>query len=172
MAKDDKIKAVETLRTSLASAKGVYFADFQGMDVATATRLRVRCREAGVTFHVVKNTLTRRALEPGVREELDPVLQGPTAIAISETDQIVAAKVLNDFIKEFEKPVFKAGLVDGRVIGKREVETLAKLPGRDVLLSRFAGGLKSPLVRLHTALSSPLSKLAVALKQVAEQKAS
>jgi len=171
MAKKDKNQTVDTLRDNLSAAKGVYFADFQGMDVATATRLRVRCREAGVQFQVVKNTLARRALDPAVREALDPVLQGPTAIAISPADEIVPAKVLSEFIKEFEKPALKAGLVDGRVIGKAEVETLAKLPGRDVLLARFAGGLKAPLGRLHTALSSPLTKLATALKQVAEKKA-
>jgi large subunit ribosomal protein L10 len=171
MAKQEKIQAVEALRDSFSTAKGIYFADFQGMDVATATRLRVRCREAGIQFHVVKNTLTRRALEPGVREALDPVLQGPTAIAISDADEIVPAKVLSEFMKEFERPVMKAGLVDGRVIGKAEVETLARLPGRNVLLALFAGGLKMPLGRLHTALSSPLTKLAVALKQVAEKAA-
>lgn len=171
MAKQDKIQAVETLRENFSAAKGIYFADFQGMDVATATKLRVKCRAAGVKFHVVKNTLVRRALDPAVRDALDPVLQGPTAIATSDADEIVPAKVLNDFIKEFEKPAFKAGLLEGRVLGKSEVETLAKLPGRDVLLARFAGGLKAPMGRLHTALSSPLTKLALALKQVAEKMA-
>ena len=171
MKTEDKVRAVEELKQSFATAKGVYFADFQGMTVAAATNLRNKCRAAGVTFTVVKNTLARRALDPETAKALDPVLKGPTAIAVSDQDEIVPAKILADFLKEFERPSLKAGIVDGKVMGKAQVETLAKLPGREVLLSRFAGGLKSPVSKLHTALSSPMQKLAMALKQVSEKKA-
>lgn len=171
MARADKIEKVEQLKEILAGAKGVYFADFQGMNVAQATQLRNRCREAGVRFQVVKNTLARRAVDGEVREALLPFLTGPTAIATSVEDEVVPAKVIADFVKEFERPSLKAGLVDGRVVGTEQVLVLAKLPGREVLLGRFAGGLKAPMQKLHAALSSPLQKLAVALKQVAEQKA-
>jgi large subunit ribosomal protein L10 len=171
MSTEDKVRAVEELKQSLASAKGVYFADFQGMDVATATKLRNKCRAAGVSFTVVKNTLARRAMDPATAKALEPVLRGPTAIAISAQDEIVPAKILNDFLKEFERPALKAGIVDGKVMAKAQVEILARLPGREVLLARFAGGLKAPMGRLHTALSSPLQKLALALHQIAEKKA-
>lgn len=171
MATEDKARVVEELKQSFATAKGVYFADFQGMDVATATKLRNKCRAAGVSFTVVKNTLARRAMDPKTAEALEPVLRGPTAIAVSAEDEIVPAKILADFLKEFERPALKAGIVDGKVMGKAQVETLAKLPGRDVLLARFAGGLKAPVGKLHTALSSPLMKLAMVLKQVSEKKA-
>ena len=171
MKTEDKVRAVEELKQSFANAKGVYFADFQGMDVATATKLRNKCRAAGVSFTVVKNTLARRAMDPAMAKALDPVLRGPTAIAVSAVDQIVPAKILADFLKEFERPALKAGIVDGKVVGKAQVEVLAKLPGREVLLARFAGGLKAPVGKLHTALSSPLLKLAMALKQVSEKKA-
>jgi len=171
MAKASKAETVEKLKEALAGAKGVYFADFQGMNVAQATQLRNRCREAGVRFQVVKNTLARRALDESVREALLPYLNGPTAIATSDQDEVVPAKVIADFVKEFERPSLKAGLVDGRVMNQNQVLVLAKLPGREVLLGRFAGGLKAPLQKLHSALSSPLTKLATALKQVAEQKA-
>jgi len=171
MKTEDKVRAVEELKQSFATAKGVYFADFQGMTVATATNLRNKCRAAGVSFTVVKNTLARRALDPETAKALDPILRGPTAIAVSAEDEIVPAKILADFLKEFERPALKAGIIDGKVMGKAQVETLAKLPGRDVLLSRFAGGLKSPVSKLHMALSSPMQKLAMALKQVSEKKA-
>jgi len=171
MARADKIETIEQLKATLAGAKGVYFADFQGMNVAQATQLRNRCREAGVRFQVVKNTLARRAVEGEVREALLPFLTGPTAIATSEADEVVPAKVIADFVKEFERPSLKAGLVDGRVMGTEQVLVLAQLPGREVLLARFAGGLRAPVQKLHTALASPLKKLAMALTQVAEQKA-
>jgi large subunit ribosomal protein L10 len=169
MATEDKARTVEELKQSFATAKGVYFADFQGMDVATATKLRNKCRAAGVSFTVVKNTLARRAMDPKTAEAL--VLRGPTAIAVSAQDEIVPAKILADFMKEFERPALKAGIIDGKVVGKAQVLVLAKLPGRDVLLARFAGGLKAPVGKLHTALSSPLLKLAMVLKQVSEKKA-
>ena len=170
MVKPEKVEAVEELKATLSAAKGVYFADFQGIDVAQATELRNRCREAGVTFRVVKNTLTSRAVDESVREALDPYLKGPTAIATSVEDEVMAAKVIADFVKEFERPVLKAGQVDGKVLGKAQVDVLAALPGREVLLGRVVGGLKSPVQKLHAALSSPLRNLASVMKQVAEQK--
>lgn len=171
MVKPEKIEAVERLQTTLSEAKGIYLADFQGMDVAAATELRNRCREAGVEFRVVKNTLARRAFDESVRGELEPHLVGPTAIALSVEDEVVPAKVISDFMKEFERPTFKAGIVAGRVMSREQVSVLAQLPGRDVLLGRVVGGLKAPVQKLHSALSSPLRNLAAVLKQVSEQKA-
>lgn len=170
MPKPNKTQKVEQLKEKLSAAKGIYFADFQGLNVAQANELRGRCRAAGVSFEVVKNTLARRAVDDSVRDALATTLTGPTAIAISNDDEITPAKVIADFVKEFEKPRIKAGLVDGRVMDEAQVGVLAKLPSREVLLGRFAGGLKSPLSKLHAALSSPMQKLAVALKQVAEEK--
>jgi large subunit ribosomal protein L10 len=171
MAKPKKVETVEKLRERLSEAKGTFFADFQGMDVAAASRLRARCREAGVQFQVVKNTLARRALDESLRASLDSILTGPTAVATSRDDEIIAAKVISDFCGEFERPVLKAGIVEGRIVSRAQVNVLAKLPSREVLLGRFAAGLMSPVQKLHSALSSPLLKLATALKQVAEQKA-
>ncbi len=171
MAKPHKIDIVDRLRAKLSAAKGVYLADFQGLDVAQATRLRTRCREAGVDFQVVKNTLARRALDESSREALDPYLIGPTAIAMSDQDEVTPAKIIAEFMKEFERPVLKAGIVDGRVMNGEQVHILSQLPTRDVLLGQLVSGLKSPVQKLHSALSSPLRGLATALKQVAEQKA-
>jgi len=171
MVKPAKIEAVDELKQTLSEAKGVFFADFQGLDVAQANQLRNRCREAGVRFKVFKNTLVRRAVDDSVRESLLPFLNGPTAVASSATDEVTPAKVISDFVKEFERPVLKAGLVDGKVMNGAQVQVLATLPSREVLLGRFAVGLKSPVQKLATALASPMGKLARSLKQVAEQKA-
>ncbi len=170
MVKPEKLEAVKRLRKKLAAAKGIYFADYQGLDVGQATDLRNRCREAGVEFEVVKNTLLERALADDLRESVLPTLAGPTAIATSIEDEIVPAKVIADFMAEFEKPTLKGGIVDGKFVGEAQARILAMLPSREVLLGRFAGGLRSPVQKLHSALSSPLQKLAMALGQVAEQK--
>ena len=81
------------------------------------------------------------------------------------------ASLTYDFIKEFERPVFKAGIVDGKVIDESQVQVLAKLPGKDGLIAMFARALKSPIQNLHGALSAPLRDLAGVLKQVSEKKA-
>ena len=170
MIRPEKLETVKRIKQKLDNAKGIYFADFQGLDVSQATDLRNRCRDAGVEFEVVKNTILERAVNEDLRESLLPSLAGPTALATSTEDEIVPAKVISDFMKEFEKPILKAGIVDGKFIAKAQVDILARLPGREVLLGRFAGGLKSPIQKLHSALSSPLTKLATALNQIAEQK--
>ena len=170
MVKPEKAEAVKRLQEKLSAAKGIYFADYQGLDVAQATDLRNKCRDASVEFEVVKNTLLERAVSEDLREAVLPTLSGPTAIATSSEDEVVPAKVISDFMKEFEKPTLKGGIVDGKFVDEAQANTLARLPSREVLLGMFAGGLKSPAQKLHSALSSPLSKLAMALKQLSEQK--
>jgi large subunit ribosomal protein L10 len=165
----EKVELVTTMESKLKDAKGVCVADFTGMTVAALSELRVRCRAAGVEFKVLKNTLARRALAEELRAPMDPYLQGPTALAISQTDEVTPAKVLSDFAKEFQTPRIKAGLVAGKVYNEAAVKELASLPGKEVLLGRMLGGLKSPVQKLHSALSSPLRGLATALKQVAEK---
>jgi large subunit ribosomal protein L10 len=148
----------------------VYVTDFQGMTVKSVSELRVRLRNAGAEYKVVKNTLLKRALEGRKIEGLDPYLEGPTALAISYEDEIRAAKLLTDFQKEFERPAMKAALVDGRVYPAEDVKRLAALPGKDALLAQLAMTLQSPLRKLHATLSSPLSKLATVLHALEEQK--
>lgn len=107
MKRNGKAELVDDLQAAIAEAKGIYITDFQGMSVAHATELRVRCRAAGVRFQVVKNTLAKRAFAGKAEGDLDSMLCGPTAVALSDADEIVAAKVIADFLKEFERPAFK-----------------------------------------------------------------
>ena len=165
----EKIESVTAMEAKLKDAKGVCLADFSGMTVATISELRNRCRANKVEFKVFKNTLTRRALAEELREPFDPFLCGPTALAISMEDEVTPARILADFFKEFKAPKIKAGLVGGRVYNEAQIQELAQLPGKDVLLGRLVGGLKSPVQKLHSALSSPVRSLAIVLKQVAEK---
>lgn len=165
----EKVELVNVMGAKLRDAKGVCLADFTGMTVERLSNLRVRCRKAGVEFKVIKNTLTRLALAEELRAPMDPYLVGPTAVALSLTDEVAAARVLAEFAKEFQSPRIKAGLVAGRVYNEAAINELAKLPSKEILLSRMLGGLRSPLQKLHTALSSPIRSLAMALSQVAEK---
>lgn len=165
----EKVELVATMEQKLQNARGILVADFAGMTVHVLSELRVRCRAQQIEFKVIKNTLARRAFREDLRAELDPYLAGPTALVISQNDEIVAAKVLTEFAKDTQKPRIKAGIVGGKVYGEAAMTELAKLPSKEILLGRLVGGLKSPIQNLHSALSSPLRNLATVLKQVSEK---
>jgi len=165
----EKVEQVNAMEAKLRDARGVCLADFSGMTVAVLSELRNRCRSQQIEFKVFKNTLTRRALREDLREPFDRYLRGPTALAISQTDEVAPARLLTDFAREFNSPRIKAGLVAGKLYDEASIKELATLPGKNVLLSRLVWGLKSPVQRLHTALSSPVRNLATVLKQVAEK---
>jgi len=170
MATPEKQQTVEDLTKKMVAAKSIILTDFTGMDVLSISELRKKCREAGVEYKVVKNTLTKRAARGTAYETLVADLDGPTALAISAADEITAARVINDFRKEHELPVIKFGLVEGKVLQPKEVQRLAALPSKEVLLSRFAGMLKRPLTALAYGLTYKLRQLAFALEEVKKQK--
>lgn len=124
--------------------------DYRGLSVEEDTKLRNNLREAGVKYFVVKNTLLRLATKETGLEELDEILHGPTALAVSE-DAVAPAKVLADFAKDNEKLEIKSGFMDGKVMSVDEVNTLAKTPSKETLIAKIMGSLNSPvsgLVRL------------------------
>lgn len=137
------------------------FLDYQGMTVETATKLRVKFRQAGVEYKVVKNTLVRQALkdQPYV-EKLSDVLVGMTGIAWSYEDPSAAAKVVRAFRKEEgeagEKLQVKAGLLDGSVLDGNAVENqLATMPGKDELRAKLLATFQAPLQQFVALLNAP-----------------
>ncbi|MBN1505166.1 MAG: 50S ribosomal protein L10 [Candidatus Eisenbacteria bacterium] len=170
MATAQKQQIVEDLAKKMVAAKAIILTDFTGMDVLSISELRKKCRQAGVEYKVVKNTLTKRAARGTAYEPLVADLDGPTALALSSTDEVTAARVINDFRREHELPVIKFGLVEGKVLKPKEVQRLASLPSKEVLLAQFAGALKRPLASLSYALTYKLRQLACALEEVKKTK--
>jgi large subunit ribosomal protein L10 len=170
MATPEKQQAVEDLAQKMGAAKSIILTDFTGMDVLSISELRKRCRESGVEYKVVKNTLTRLAARGTRYEPLVADLEGPTALALSSTDEITAARVINDFRKEHALPVIKFGLVEGKVLKAKEVQRLASLPSREVMLSQFAGTLRRPLTALSYALTYKVRQLLFALGEMKKLK--
>jgi len=172
MMRTEKIESIASLEKVLREAKSVYLADFQGMTVQVLSELRKRCRKSDVQIEVVKNTLLRRAAAATGYEELAPLLKGPTALVTSRVDEVVPAKVLVDFAKEFKAPALKLGVVGGRTLSAAEAKEISALPPKDVLLGYLMGVLQTPLQNLASAVTSPLRDLAGVLNALAEKKGS
>lgn len=155
---EEKKKVVEEITEKLKGSKGTVLVDYRGLDVAQVTELRRQLREAGCELKVYKNTLSRRATAALQMEDLNEYLVGPTAIAFSLEDAIQAAKVLHKFAKDHEALEIKAGIVEGQVVTKAEVEELADLPSREGLLAM-----------LLSVLQAPVRNFALVVKAVAEK---
>lgn len=161
---NDKIVAqkqaiVAELKDKLQNAVTGVLVDYSGINVADDTDLRRKLREAGVEYGVVKNTLTRFAAKEAGLEELSDVLNGTTALAVSNDDVVAPAKVLYDFSKDHEYFTIKGGFVEGKVVSVAELEKLATMPSKETLLCM-----------LLYALNGNVSGLARALQAVVDQK--
>jgi large subunit ribosomal protein L10 len=165
-----KIAEVESLVQEFTGAKSVVLADFVGMDVATITELRKRCRAEKVSIRVAKNTFSRRALESLGVKEMTPMLEGPTAIAVARDDELAAIRVLTAFAKEKEKPRVKGGMVGGQVYTLAEIKTLAGLPARNELLAQLISTFEAPMTQVTGMLGRMTSDLMSILEQLAEKK--
>jgi large subunit ribosomal protein L10 len=164
-----KAEIVEEIAKKFEKSKAVVLNDFTGLDVEKMTELRRLCREAGVDYVVYKNTLAIRGIKNSAAEALTETLEGPTAFAFGEEDEVTAAKVLAEFAKEHERPVFKGGYVAGRVLSKEEIEALAKLPGREELLAQMMGVIQGPARGIATALSQVMRSLATVIDQAKDR---
>lgn len=151
-----KKAVVDVLADKLQNATAAVFVDYKGITVAQDTDLRVKFREAGVDYSVVKNTLTRFAAKEVGFEALDPVLNGTTALAISMEDEIAPARVITDFMKKNPKLAFsvKAGFVDGEVVDADTIKQLGELPGKDVLVAMVLGTMNAPIAALARAINA------------------
>lgn len=164
--KKSKAESVEALRGVVSGLRGAVVAEYRGLTVAEITGLRKKLREADAEFRVVKNTLIRLAAKDTPFAALEAQFTGPTAIAVAHGDPVAMAKAMKDFASASPKVSLKAGYLDGKVLSAAEVEALAEIPPREVLLARLAGALAGPVTRLVQALSGPPRKLVYALDSI------
>lgn len=170
MARPEKVAEVELLTEKMRNSEGLVLADFSGLTVLEVNALRGKCREHGVEFRVVKNSLARRAAMAADLGELEELFIGPTAIAFGFASPVEPAKVLTEFAKENEKVQVKGGLAEGKLISVAEIEVLGALPGRDELLAMIARGFNAPTQGLVNVLQGTVSAFVRALSAVADQR--
>ena len=157
--REEKKTIVEDIKKRLDASPFLIVADYTGMKVGEFAELRNRLTGVKAKFTVTKNTMLKRALKELERPELENALEGPTAIVYGEQDISQAAKILKNFKSEFEKPKIKIGILDRAVLEKAQIEALADLPSREVLLGYLLGVLQAPATKLARLLNTPASQL-------------
>ena len=161
MKKEDKEKAVAELTDRLQKAETLLVADYRGLTMPQIDSLRSKLLESGAQFHVVKNTLTRRAAEAAGAEALLALLEGPNAIAFLEADgdMVAAAKAFADSARETRVLAIRGGVMSGRTMSAEEVESLATLPPLEVLRGQVIGAILGPLNAIAGLVNAPLQNL-------------
>ena len=149
---EQKKQIVSDLADTLSSSVAGVIVDYKGISVEDDTKLRKDLREAGVKYAVVKNTILKLAAEKAELSEIDDVLEGTTAIATS------AARILCKFASTSKTFTVKKGFLDGKVIGVDTVESLAKLPSKDVLLATVCNAFNAPIAAFARAMQALVEK--------------
>jgi len=168
--KGKKKEELDALKKDLAEAKNLFVAQFQGMTVLQDTDLRQKIRETKSSYRVVKNTLARKAAEGTAAEGVSKSFDGSTSIAYNANDPVSLAKALSTYAKTNPLFVFKAGIVEGRVINLADIASIAAMPSKEELIAKLLFLINAPAQRLAVAMNGVARNLAVVMKQAVEQK--
>ncbi len=160
---------VSEMAEKMRNASAGVFVDYKGITVEADTKLRAELRKAGVEYSVVKNTLTRFAVNEIGFGELEPILNGTTALALGMEDPIAPAKLIVDFAKKNEK-VFKikAGFIEGKVVDADTIKSIGELPSKDVLLATVLGTFQAPIAAFARVINAIAEKQGAPAEAAAE----
>jgi large subunit ribosomal protein L10 len=167
MAKPEKATAVAEITEQFKSSTATVVTEYRGLTVANLAELR-RSLSGTATYTVAKNTLVKRAAAEAGIEGLDELFAGPTAIAFVTGEAVDAAKAIKKFAKDHKSLVIKGGYMDGHPLSVAEVQAIADLESREVLLAKLAGAMKGNLAKaagLFNAPASQVARLAAALQE-------
>jgi len=170
MARKEKEAFVNDLTDRLKKNNNFILADYKGLNVEEMTDLRRKMSQMGCEFRVVKNTLARLAMKNLNLESLIEYLRGPTAIALEKTDIVAATRAIVDFSRDHQNLKIKAGFLEGQVVLPQEVESLAKLPAKEVLVARLCQTLQGPISRFYVVLQGLTRNLVLILDAIGKKK--
>ena len=154
-----KAEQVSLVADKIKKAQSVVVFDYRGITVAEDTELRAEMRKAGVEYAVIKNHIMERACETnGIDAKEAHILKGPSAFAFGYDDVAAPARILRAFIKKAKKCELKGGIVEKVIINAAQVEAIADMPSREVLIARMLG-----------SMMSPISKFAIVLNEIAKK---
>jgi len=165
-----KEKSQELLKDSIKNSDSIFIIKYSKLSSPDLTNLRQSLKNSRASLFVVKNSVARRALKDANLESLISAVEGPCGIIFTKEEPVETSKVLYNFTKEHEHLKLEGGWLKDRVITKKDIESLAKLPSRQVLLTMLVNTLNSPIFGLVWTLKQPLVKLAVCLEQIKNKK--
>lgn len=169
--KATKQKDLNALTEQLQSSKSAMIIGFNKLTVSKDQEFRNQLRDAGAKYKVVKNTIARRAVEGTPYAQASEYFKGVTAIAWTENDPVVLSKAVSKFVKDnAEIYSFKAGVVDGKVVDLNQVQAIASLPSKEVLISKLLFVINAQAQRLATVINAVPRNLAIVIKQIGDQK--
>ena len=170
MARPDKAAAVGELTDLFRDSSAAVLTEYRGLTVAQLKELR-RSLSGNATYAVVKNTLAAIAAKDAGVDEFVPLLTGPSAITFVSGDPVEAAKSLRDFAKAHPQLIIKAGVLDGRSLSAEEINKLADLESREVMLAKLAGAFKATLFQAAYLFTAPASKAVRTIEALREKQA-
>lgn len=166
----EKVAVVDEVAAKLAAATAVFVTEYRGLRVGQLANLRRSLRSAGGEYKVYKNTLARLGAQKAGIADLDDLLVGPSGLTFVGGDIAAVAKSLRDVAKANPLLVLKGGAMGGKVLSARDIEALAELPSREVLLAQLAGAFQAPLVKTAGLLQALPRNFAYGLKALIDQK--
>ncbi len=169
-ARPEKVEAVEEIRAKLADSDATVLTEYRGLTVRAIADLRTSLRGAGAEYKVFKNTLARRAVDEAGIDGLASMLEGPVAIAFVRGDAVAAAKALREFGRSNPALIVKGGLLGERVMTAGDLDKLADVAPREVLLAQLAGAFQAPLVKAAGLFQAFPRNFAYGLKALVDQR--
>ncbi len=160
----DKQIIIDQLLERINQSPFILVLDYNGMTVPQFGELRNRLAEGGAECHVAKNTHMKRVLSEAGLPDLSAELVGQTAFVTGETDVCAAARTIKNFAREFKRPAFKSGVLDGEALDEEQIKSLADLPPRDVLMGQLLGVINAPATKLLRTINEPGASLARVIK--------
>jgi large subunit ribosomal protein L10 len=170
MARPEKVAVVEEIRTKLAESDAAVLTEYRGLTVHELADLRGSLRGSGTEYKVFKNTLARRAVADAGLEGVTSMFEGPVAIAFVRGDAAAAAKALRDFGKNNPALIVKGGLLGDRLITPADIDALAELPSREVMLTQIAGMFQAPLTKAAGLFQAFTRNFAYGVSALIEQR--
>ncbi len=171
MNRSTKATLIEQIKSNTSSASLIVVADFKGMTVEELTALRTVIRKANGSLHVVKNTLARIAIEGSTHDVIAPLFKENCVIALGTEDPVAIAKALTDFAKTSKKFTIRHASLDGKLMSVAQVEALASLPSKEVLLAQMLGTMNAVPTNLVSLMANMVRPLLYVLKDIEAKKA-
>lgn len=168
--RSEKASIIEELRTKVKDSDFLIVADYRGLNVAKTEELKRRLRGVKAQFQVIQNRMFKRVASELSQPELEKGIAGPSAMVYGKGDVVPVAKVLKDFIKEYNLPEIKMGSLQRAVLSAADVQQLASLPSREILLATLVGTIAAPLTQLVGVLQQKVASVVYVLKAIQDKK--